>query len=286
MNQIDTLIKEIFTEPVISNDDKLDILLSDKKKETRSVYVSWITKFVRFTGNKVAPDKWAVRRFVAHLKEKGYKPNSINTAWFAIKLFFESRDLPWEFRKNESPAVNEDEVRQIAMEFGDLKRLIIYAKTSGFGDEKAILALSSVYGLRRAEIAALKNEDVDRKNHTIHIKTKKHGRTRTHLIPEQIRSYIEQFDFGNMPSVSTICVKFNKLCLRAGVKREYGQGNHSIRRFLDVFLIDAGIPEIMMMDYLRWKKRGSMPQRYYKKKYQEVDTRIFEVLKPILELWR
>jgi len=283
MNEIDTLINEIFTKPVIATDDKLSILLSDKKKETRSVYLSQIKKFVTFTGNKVNYDKWDIRRYIAHLREANYSSNYIKTSWYALKLFFESRDLPWEFRRGDTPKLERDEVKKIVMAADDVRKLIFYTRTNGFDDEKVIIALSTIYGLRRAEIASIKNENLD--TDTILIRTKKHGETRRHLIPQEI-GFIKNFKYDKkMPSVSTISTIFDNLCLRAKIKREFRQGIHSLRRSLVIGLTEAGIPELTMKNFLRWHERGDIAQEYYRPDFRKVDKMIFEK-HPFLLHWR
>lgn len=284
MNEIDTLIQEIFTEPIAPTDDKLDILLSDKKKESKSVYLSQIRKFIKFAGDRARYDKWDVRRYIANLREDGYSSNYIKGSWYALKLFFESRDLPWDFRRGDVPKLERDEVKKIVMPFDDAKRLIEYTRQSGFDDEKVIIALSTTYGLRRSEIASLRSENIDKD--TIFIKTKKHGEARKHLIAKEI-SFIKEFNFDKkMPSTSTTNTIFNSLCLGAKIKRERGQNIHSIRRFLVVYLTGAEIPELMMKNYLRWRVRGDIAQEYYRPDFREVDSKIFKALEPILSLWR
>ena len=283
ISSVDELINEIFSKPIVVTDDKLDILLSDKKKETKNVYLSHIRKFVSFTGNKATYDKWDVRRYIAYLREAGYSSNYIKTAWYALKLFYESKDLDWDFKRSDTPKLERDEVKKIVMPPDDVKKLILYTKVNGFPEEKVILALSTTYGLRRAEIASIRNENLD--TDTILIKTKKHGETRRHLIPSEI-AFIKNFNYDKkMPSVSTISTIFDNLCLRAKIKRQFRQGIHSLRRSLVVALTDAGIPELTMKNFLRWRVRRDIAQEYYRPDYRKVDTLIFSK-HPFLKYWR
>jgi len=290
---IDELLKDIFTksgdtdiiDKGIPRKSNLNILLDDLKPETRSVYLTHIRKFKRFVGRS-SYDKWDVKRYINHLRGKGFSSSTINTCWFALKLLFEAEDIPWDMRRRDKPKLESNEFNVPVMPVEDIRKLIGYVRKRGVLDEKVIIALSTTYGLRRAEIAGIRNEDID--EDTLFIRTKKHGRQRMHLVPEEIR-FIADFDFGKMPATSTLSFKFNSLCKRAGIKREYRQGFHSIRHSLNIELAGTGIPPLRIADFMRWERKdlGELP-RYSRAKrsgFKQIDREIFSQ-HPFLPEWR
>ena len=74
---------------------RLELLLSDKKKETKSVYLCQINKFHSWK-KKIIYDKWDVLEFFKYLQEEGYSSAYIRGAYWALKLYFESEGWLWE----------------------------------------------------------------------------------------------------------------------------------------------------------------------------------------------
>lgn len=252
---------------------KFELLLSDKTKETQSVYRSQVTKF-RLWKKKDTYGKWDVLAYVKHLKDKGFSSSYIRGSFFALKLFFESQGWPWEAKL---PKLRDTKIVKPAMPKDDVIRLIQTTKARGTAEEQICLALSSTYGLRRSEIANLIPDDLDFDNNTIFIRTKKGGTPRSHLIPPQLLILLGSFDFSRTPSVGTVNLLFKMICVKAGLPIKKGVNWHGIRHRLNIELIEAGLPEITILEFLRWKYRQSMAAYYYTPDQRDVDKRVFEV---------
>ena len=143
-------------------------------------------------------------------------------------------------------------------------------------------------------------EDVNIRDRAIHISTAKHGRERTHTIPEEIVPYLEQYDFDKKRSDSELLTLWYRIEYEIELDHTDQVGWHSIRRTLNTLLLDH-LPEVTVMSFMRWKQRTSshMPYRYSAQRFvgregmstrvvgeaRDVDSKVFEV-HPFLEYWR
>ncbi len=254
-------------------ENRLELLLSDKKKETKSVYLSQINKFHSWK-SKVIYDKWDVLKFFKYLQEEGYSSAYIRGAYWAIKLYFESEGWLWEAKL---PKIENTQIIKPALPKEDIIKMILTTNTRGTAEEKVYLALSTTYGLRRAEMANLSQKDFDFKENTIFIRTKKGGTPRRHLLPSQILNLLCQHDFSRVPSPSYISTLFHNITRRAGIILEKGRAWHQIRHRLNIELVEAGLSEIMILNFTRHKYRQSMVSYYYTPELKDVDEQVFRV---------
>ena len=286
---VDDLIRDIFSKPSkpVRQEyrERLEDLLLDLKKETRSVYTTHINRFIDVIGEKGTYDRWDVRRFLRYMRDSGYSLPTIRVALAAVKTLFEAKGIDWDVRRRDIPEAEVNTDVPVMTE-EDVKKLIYYVKKSGYDDEKVIIALATVYGLRRGEISGIRNEDVFKDR--ILIRTEKKGRKRYHLIPDEI-SFIKDFNYDNIPSKSTVNKIFNRLCSRAGINRRYRQGIHSIRHAVVFGLRQNGLSELKIYDFLRWEniKLGQL-MRYGRSKSSNFDVADREVFEhhPFLKYWR
>lgn len=254
-------------------ESRLELLLSDKKKETKSVYLSQINKF-RSWKKKLTYDKWDVLEFFKYLQEEGYSSAYIRGAYWAIKLYFESEGWLWEAKL---PKIKNTQIIKPALPKEDIIKLILSTVSRGTAEEKVYLALSTTYGLRRAEMANLSQQDFDFEENTIFIRTKKGGTPRRHLLPPQIFNLLYHHDFSRVPSTSYLSLLFKRISELAQLKIEGGTSWHGIRHRLNIELIEAGLPEITVLSFLRWKYKQSMAQYYYTPELKKLDEDVFRI---------
>ncbi|GAI25865.1 unnamed protein product [marine sediment metagenome] len=167
----------------------------------------------------------------------------------------------------------------------DIIKLILSTTSGGTAEEKVYLALSTTYGLRRAEMANLSQQDLDFEENTIFIRTKKGGTPRKHLIPSQILNLLCQHDFSRVPSTSYISRLFHQIGERAGLTFEKGTSWHSVRHRLNIELVEAGLSEIMILNFTRHKYRQSMVSYYYTPELKKLDEDVFRV-HPFLKYYK
>jgi len=164
------------------------------------------------------------------------------------------------------------------------------------------LALSTVYGLRREEMCALESGDVDLKHGSIFISTIKHGRERYHLIPAEIKPYLEAHDFSKSYNLTQMSRLFWVIVNGSGLEALKPQrlGWHSIRHTVKTLLDDSGLSLIAVHQFMRWKgaeREFAMDVRYHASHFvgldgarvvteeAESDKEIFEK-HPLLQFWR
>ncbi len=261
-------------------DDKLMLLLSDKTKETQCVYMSQIRKFQDWRTKNVYT-KWDVIEFLKHLQDQRFSSSFIRGTYYALRLFFESEGWLWEVKM---PKLS-NPLPQIAMSKNDVVELIQGTLANGSPEEKTYLALSTTYGLRRAELAQITGKDFDLIKKTIFIRTKKGGVSRNHLIPDSISPFLSSSSFNGTRSPYSISMLWHLIEQHTDLHFDAGVAWHAIRHRLNVELVEAGVPEIAILNFMRWRYKSSMVLYYFTPDQRESDEKIFSV-HPFIPIWR
>ncbi len=266
--------------------------------KTRSLYIRYASNFLEYAGGEF--DREKIDKYLVRLGRQKYADGSINLIFRIIRTLFSRNDIEWPYNRGESPQIREDRIQAPALDPDIIGEMIQAVKTEGEPSEKAFLAISTIYATRRVEMVGLVMDDVNIRDRTIHITTAKHGRERTHMIPEEIVPYIEGYDFDVGRSESEIFTLWYSLEYRIGLDHTHRVGWHSVRRTINTLLLD-NLPEATVMSFMRWKQRTSshMPYRYSAQRFvgrdgmstkvvgaaRDVDSKVFEV-HPFLEYWR
>jgi len=236
------------------------------KSDNRNHYLTYAK---RFLDSADGLDRASVDRFITDMA-LNYKPSSVNFAFRVIRRLFNVNDLPWPYRKGEAPAIGQRDEYRPQLSTRIIEMMITAAKTDRLlPHEQCFLALSTIYGLRRGELANLKPDDIDLKHGVfLYVATMKAGRERYHLIPNEVRPYIEAHDFNDRWAVATMTQVLKRILAKsgAGELRKHRLGWHGIRRALLDGLIDNGVSVLAARAFLRWKGGEgdmAMPARYY-----------------------
>lgn len=262
--------------------------LAGSSSHTINQFQAVASRLYSFSNGELS--RGAVVNYIQALDKQGYAPGTRALHFRILKRVFEIAGVPWEFGKrppSELPIeIAEWEVERPAVSFDDIERMINGAKNGLFPlDWRGILAASTVYGLRRIEIIELSPELVDLGAGWLRIITAKHGRSREHLIPDEIKPYLENYPYGQY-SESELSQIFHAIRAGVGLPSLYGGGWHSIRRCIDSFIVDKfGIP--IARDYLRWKRTTSEMALVYwtPPPPKEIDRKVQEEL-PTVRMWR
>ena len=278
------------------------------KGTTRAHYLRYATDFLNYADGNL--DRETILGFMEHLKNNHrYSEGSINFVFRVIRTLFKRNEvalspegIEWPFAHGEAPQISEDGIQAPALDPRTVRRMIEAVRRKGKPDEMAFLALSTTYGLRRVEMIELKNKDIRPKDRTIHIATAKHGRERTHLLPEEIIPYLKGYDFNQ--SISEFFLLTLLHCFEYRIKLTHipQVGFHSIRRTVNT-LLARKLPEITVKSFMRHKQRTSsdMTFRYSAIKYVgeeeestevvggalQADSDVFaDGVHPFIEFWR
>jgi len=270
------------------------------KSKNRRQLLSIAKDFLEFANNL---DRKSIDEYLNYLRNKGRKPGTINYAFRVIRRLYNVNNLEWEFRQGEAPTIGQRDEYRPQLSHGIMEHMIGRAKEGIFYPEEAcFLALSSTYGLRREEIANVTEDDINLASNSIYIATLKFGRERYHLIPPEIKPYMETHDFSERYATSTLSQMFNRMLKKSGLKKLANKrlGFHSIRRALFEGLINNGVSFLAARSFMRWKSASgdmAMPARYYGNVVIDIggkgpiideakgDIEIF-AKHPFLEYWR
>jgi len=240
-----------------------------------------------------------VDRYLDRLRRNGYNENSARFVFSILRTLFKRNGLDWPFRRGEGPQVRENEINAPALDPDVIAEMIRAIKLDGERQERFFLALSTTYGVRREELLELASGDVNLGGRTLHIHTRKHGRERTHMIPDEIVPALQGYDFSIVSEFKLLELWY-RIEHRIGMSHIDQVGWHSIRRTLNTLLLDK-LPETVVMGFLRWKQRTSsiMPYRYSAQRFvgregtitkvvgeaKDIDTKVF-AQHPFIEHWR
>jgi len=266
---------------------------------SRRKYTAAVKRFVDFADGEFGRER--LLAYIKRLQKERYSPNTIRRYDLtAIRRFYKVNDLPWPLKPWELPSVGEQDIYAPALDAGLIMRLIDTAKRGRVSrQDRALLALSTTYGLRRAEMCGIGPGDIDLERGLLRIHTLKHGRERWHLIPEAIAPYLQVLPFRYL-SPTMASKAFYRLEQAAGIPRLKECGWHGIRRALVRGLVQAGVAEPMIRNFLRWKRgtTSDMLLTYFStqvicadasyidpgRRDKETDEAVFRV-HPFLPMW-
>ena len=218
--------------------------------------------FVAYSG---ATDAAGILEYLDALRKAGYRPGTIRQVYKILRRMFRVNDIPWPLGPHAIPDVPETEEQRPALAPEVIRAMIARAKQPGYPRLWAVyLALATVYGCRRVEMAEATPDDVNPKDGVIFIHTHKHGRQRYHLIPEPILPILARGRTLLRPrSPARLNQIWRKIEASVGFPHWPRVGWHSVRRIVDRELLDAGLPESQVAWFLRWRGvQSSMAHRY------------------------
>jgi site-specific recombinase XerD len=246
------------------------------KPLTRKTYFSYISSFLRSFGPNFSEEN--IERFLRAL------PKTVrNKAFFALKHFAKHsghefnltlHDFPEEFWYSEwdreyAERFSRDEIKRFceAIKRGEYKRK----------QDAAALVLAIVWGLRKVEMVnMIPEKDIDLANKVFLVRTAKKGKKRLHLIPTKLLPYFaylkkKKIRFTYLNNYNS----FFTLSSIAGVPIKPRRAWHGFRRALVTDLLQTGIPDVEIYDFMRWSRREVI-YKYYSPDPLEVDKKILE----------
>lgn len=237
----------------------------------------WLCEwYLREVGDE-AFTRQGVTKFLAMLKDK--PGNYRRWCYSVIRRLFETNSQEWPFGKGVPEKTPPREMNAPAMPPEDVVILIESSREKLEPWETGVIALSTAYGLRIGEIMAVRPEDVA--DSTIFIRTKKKGDQRDMILPAECREYIKAWaGLEERPANTTMFPAFHRMARVCRVPTESGMGYHSVRRALITGLQMSGVPEFLIMRFLRWRMSASqfgMLPTYSKIPDEVVDKFVFSL---------
>lgn len=238
------------------------------------------------------PTPQPILAFLADLKRQSAKPSVLRFYFFFLKSLTEKTLRgTWPLTKKDIPPLPEDgsQARPIHDE-QIINAMIQKMKTCPSLTIKTLFAISTTFGNRRVELATFDQHSIEPTLETIHVRTRKHGDARTHLIPKEIKPYITPDSLFPIPDweMTATYRKIEEFC---GIPHINGFGWHSIRRRLITWFDDRNLPETDIYRFMRWKRRKTILDTYIVRTPKETDRRLAQVDRrmfrchPFLSAW-
>ncbi len=261
----------------------VDLVARGRSISTAKSWRRFIERFENVAGVKEEYGRADVIAYIANCRERGINQNSINTELRPVKLLAQIQG--WDFPNVPMSKVRNCDVKRPILSYDEVVGMIEKGKKVLSKRQIAYLALTTVYGLRRAEMANMSNEEVN-SGETITVKTLKGGPTTTHQLPCEVRRYLKGFEPTDIRYMSK---EFKSIFRKVGVKGKKGYGWHSIRRRLATELLLRGVSSTNVVRFMRWsdawmKGEFRMLLLYADREQSCIDEEVFRA-HPFLEFW-
>lgn len=274
--------------------EKLDLRLNRTRNPvTRANKRSILNKFFEVVGRKESYDEYDVMKFL-EWAEQHYRGSSIQQVYQVIKWFY--KIFGFDFGDIPPSEIDYGSMNNVPLDKEAIKRMIL-AKPFYDTITRGLLALSTIYGMRAKEMHSLGPADI--KEDRIYVRTAKSGRDtwRWMFVPEEIRGVLLEFrDYLEGRSIPRVAVfqAFHKAIKIAGIKNvPQRAGWHTIRRRLIIELTKTGLPDNIIIRFMRWKRKDAVSNILYRYRQSEpdeelmesVDKKVMEV-HPFLKWWK
>ncbi len=275
-----------------------DLVARGKKRDTAARWRTWAVRFEAVAGIKTRYSRTDVVDYLEWCRNEGFAQNSINTMLRPLKLLAQIQG--WQFPKLAMKKVEETDVNRPMFKREEVEEMIRVGKKRLNERELAVLAMSTIYGMRRGEMSRPNEPDVKLgkvqvENNgggivefggKIKVYTTKGGPKTEHLIPNEVAVYLEDFEPYCIDEMSS---EFRQMIARTGMRCSSGYGWHSIRRCLATELLLADVSMLNIVRFMRWsdalvKGSFSMLAIYAKKDQTRIDVEIFKN-HPFLKYW-
>lgn len=263
-----------------------DLIARDRTEAVAKEWGAIAAGFEEVCGAKDSYTRADIILYLGHLRKRKLTQTTIDKNLKVIKLVAKIQGT-WEFPKLDMRRPRDEDIRRTIFSLNDIVSMISLGKLVLSDVEKAYLALSTIYGLRRIEMVTLKPQSIklDGENSiTVHVA--KEGPQTTHVIPPEIAPYLGGFK-PYRPDTATHM--FHRIGTKTGFRFERGYGWHSIRRSLTTELILSEASALNVARFMRWSEKtvrrefGMLPL-YAKKDQPRIDNEIFR-LHPFLPYW-
>ncbi len=255
-----------------------------RSNSTRYRYPRVVREFLDSVGVKDKYTKQDIISFFNNEIKRGISPSSIRWKYYILRGFLESIGDTMLIKVDELPRISN--INQPVLTKDDVVGMINIIKDKGTNSMKAYLALSTVYGFRRSELANIRNDSFS--DGVIQIATAKGGAVRSHIIPENIVPYVSNYNFVNR-SQSWFGDLFKHMGKLSGIKDVNGYGFHAIRRSLITEMLTSGVPVPIIVYFMGWNIRRALggfgiAGAYFHPNKEEVDEVVFRN-HPFLKYW-
>lgn len=238
---------------------------SPKTVDSYLYYITNILKFANKNPKTVNTDD--IRRYLESLADKNCSASTLNTAYSALKFYFEKilcrrffANIPRAKRAKTLPeTLTKEEVKMILGTIQNVKH-------------KLLLGLMYSSGLRVSEVVNCKVKDLDFKSKLLRVRQAKGAKDRTTILSEKVcavlqkyvknkdaNNYVFESDRGGKLTERTAQKVFADALKKSGIKKE--ASCHSLRHSFATHLLESGT-SIRYIQELLGHKRLETTQIY------------------------
>ncbi len=250
---------------------------------TRRAFHRQARQFLLSAGDKDTYCRADVLAFLDQLIRGGYRADSIAVMLAGVRALFDANDWIWPLKRRDSRlGLPEQEPYAPTLFSEDIRKLILGARqTSGF--PRALVALSTTWGLRTRELSNVFKAGCD--GQYLRVQTVKGGRLREHTIPPELQTVL------NFPAVKVSPTHLQRTfaaLMRTHVRESLPEeGWHAVRRSLVTGLFEQGLPAEVIHRWMGWRTSGGahvIAARYFHPSPAQLDARVLDV-HPFLAFW-
>lgn len=249
---------------------------------TQRQYRAFVGDYLTFVGNENWKDEDVLYRYVKKLKTRKYAQSHI--LWILrgpISTLFRAHGiekLPVKIPK--FLGISTDISDRIAFAHDEVEALIKAARNSEYLQWQTYMALSTIWGLRAAEIRQFRHQDITHDGKAIKIYTLKGGRTTEHQIPPGVE-FITDYEFPIL-SENAIFAVFDGIRQAAKLPYVSRKSWHAIRHTVmgETHRNRGSLSDCMVNNWFRCKlKSYCQPQSF------DDDKKIYPI-HPFLKCWQ
>lgn len=225
-----------------------ELRLRNYSPKTIKSYLHYLREYLAFQATRSSEtDETAIKGFLLSLERKGASAQTRNVCLSAVKFYY--RDVI----KAESPieirSAKRNRSLPVVLSRDEIGRMLSVTTNV---KHRLMLALAYGAGLRVSEVVALKVQDLDLTEMTIHIKQAKGKKDRISVLPEKVADELwntvvgkSKYDFvfpseqGGKLTTRTAQKVFERALARAGVKKD--ATFHSLRHSFATHLLENGV---------------------------------------------
>lgn len=209
----------------------------------RSQHLAIVRRYLLWGGTNTDAK---LAEYAQYLSSAGYKGSTIDLHLRIIRAFWRALGLT-------VPRIPDGitvESERIALGTEQVHWLISQARQHCRPRDQALLVLSTVYGLRAAELASLRRQDIRLADSRIFIRTAKGGIQRWQYLPESLHSYVDVI--WPRTTANRLAKSWHDIIDQIQCPMPSGVGWHSVRRALARDLDQAGVAEPDITTFMRW----------------------------------
>ena len=236
-------------------------------------------RFLQAAGAHPRYSRQLLLAYIDLLVQHGYGAQTVHVYVAALRALFRANGLEWPLVPRDLHlGLPESEAGGPVLAYKEIAALVAEARRDG-GREGAMIALSTVYGLRSTEIAAVMSGGCD--GQVLALQAAKGNRLREHRIPAGLTGTL------SFPPRAVgrdgVHKAFQRAMLAYARPPKTGEGWHAIRRALVTGLVDAGLDRYVLSKWMGWRV-SETAYRYFRPSPAELDRQVYGV-HPFLPLW-